>query len=70
MRRSRPSLMTPARCRRLAKLVARHPDATLEELRDSLHLTCSVSTIHVALAAMKLTYKKRRSMPASKSART
>ena len=46
----------------------RKPDMTLEELRDATGLSCSLPAIHYALASMELTYKKRRSAPASKTA--
>lgn len=51
-------------------LLARSPDMTLEELRDATGLSCTLPAIHYALAAMGLTYKKRRSVPASKTAPT
>ncbi|WP_035616479.1 hypothetical protein [Haloferula sp. BvORR071] len=44
------------------------PDMTLEELRDAVGLSCTLPAIHYALAAMELTYKKRRSAPASRTA--
>lgn len=45
----------------------RKPDMTLEELRDATGLACTLPAIHYALASMELTYKKRRSAPASKT---
>ena len=54
----------------LRALLGRKPDLTLRELRQSLALTCSLPAIHYALAAMELTYKKRRSVPVSKIVRT
>ncbi|HHK41584.1 MAG TPA: transposase [Planctomycetaceae bacterium] len=53
---------------RLAELVAEHPDATASELRELLGVECSESTIYMALKALKLTYKKRRSMRPSRIA--
>jgi len=50
--------------------LGRKPDLTLAELRDAVGLACTLPAIHYALAAMGLTYKKRRSAPASKTART
>ena len=48
--------------------LGRKPDMTLEELRDATGLSCTLPAIHYALASMELTYKKRRSAPASKTA--
>lgn len=55
---------------RLAELVRQHPDATLCELRRRLRVNCSVVTIHRALVKLGLSYKKSRSVPASRSVRT
>ena len=44
---------------RLAALVRERPDATLAELRGRLGATCSLSAIHQALAALRVTFKKR-----------
>lgn len=56
--------------RRLAGLVREDPGATLAELRARLSLPVSVSTIHRALADMRLTLKKSPSAPASRAGRT
>lgn len=55
---------------RLAELVAARPDATLAELRELLGVQCALSAICVALQKLKLTYKKSRCTPASRSGRT
>lgn len=55
---------------RLAGLVEKTPDATLAELREQLSLPVSISTIHRALADMKLTLKKSPFTPASRTGRT
>lgn len=55
---------------RLRQLLADRPDMTLEELRVALGLDCTIQAIHYVLAEMGLTYKKRRSEPVSKIART
>lgn len=55
---------------RLRALVATQPDATLAELRTRLGVACSLAAICKALKALGLTYKKRRSTPLSKTART
>ena len=46
------------------------PDLTLAELRELVGLACTLPALHYVLADMGLTYKKRRSAPASKTART
>lgn len=56
--------------RRLAELVERTPDATLAELKDALGLPVSISTIDRALRALRLTLKKSRFVPPSRTART
>jgi transposase len=55
---------------RLAELVARQPDATLEELRERLGVRCSLSAVSAALRALGLSFKKRRSTPPSRTAPT
>jgi transposase len=55
---------------RLAELVHQHPDATLCDLRRRLRVNCSVVTIHRALVKLGLSYKKSRSVPASRIVRT
>jgi transposase len=55
---------------RLAELVRQHPDATLCDLRRRLRVNCSVVTIHRALVKLGLSYKKSRSVPASRTVRT
>jgi transposase len=55
---------------RLKELVSQKADATLAELRESLKVDCSLWTICRALRQLKLTYKKSRSTPPSKIART
>jgi transposase len=53
---------------RLAELVAKDADATLAELRERLGVSCALSALWKALAALKLTFKKnaagRRARPA------
>lgn len=56
--------------RRLSGLVEKTPDATLAELKEQLALPVSISTIQRALADMKLTLKKSRFTPASRTGRT
>lgn len=52
---------------RLANLVAQQPDATLEELRERLGLTCSLSAICMALQDLKLTFKKSLCTPPNRT---
>jgi transposase len=59
-----------ARRRELAKLVQKTPDATLEELKKQLAMPVSISTIWRTLNDMKLTLKKSRCMPVSKTGLT
>lgn len=51
--------------RRLKRLVDKHPDMTLEELRDALGVECTPQAIHYVLMRMNLPLKKRRSGPPS-----
>jgi len=50
-------------------ILKKQPDMTLKELREAVALDCTLPAIHYVLENMGLTYKKRLSMPASKSAR-
>jgi transposase len=56
-----------SRCR---ALLAKKPDLTLKELRAALGLECTIQAIHYVLADMGLTYKKRLSARANRTART
>jgi transposase len=53
----------------LQELVNKKPDATLAELRESLKVDCALWTICKALRRLKLTYKKSRFTPPSRTAR-
>lgn len=55
---------------RLRELVEQQPDATLKELAARLEVRCSESAVCMALQRLKLTFKKRRSAPSSRSGRT
>lgn len=48
----------------------RKPDMTLAELREALGLQCTLPAIHYVLVDMGLTYKKRRSAPPNRTAKT
>jgi transposase len=54
----------------LQQLVAADPDATLVELRDRLGVDCTPTAIWMALAALKITFKKKRSGPPNKTGPT
>ena len=56
--------------RRIKELLGRRPDMTLGELREALSLSCTLPAIHYVLVDLNLTYKKRRSAPASRRVRT
>lgn len=51
-------------------LLAKKPDLTLKELRAATGLACTLPAIHHVLAGLELTYKKRRSAPASRTVLT
>lgn len=55
---------------RLAVLVRQSPDSTLLELRSALGVECTEAAVCLALKRLGLTFKKRRSMRLSRSART
>jgi len=56
--------------RQMRLLLARKPDLTLKELRQSVGLKCTLPAIHYVLEGMGLTYKKRHSGPVSRTGRT
>jgi transposase len=51
---------------RLRQLVAEQPDATTHELHQRLSCDCCESAVGMALDRLGLTFKKRRSLQASK----
>ena len=51
-------------------LLAKKNDLTLQELREAAGLQCSLQAINVVLAKMGLTYKKRHSVPVSRTVPT
>lgn len=55
---------------RLAELVRARPDATLAELREELGVVCALSALWAALDKLGFSFKKRRSMPPSRTAPT
>lgn len=66
----RKPLIVAGHQRQMRSLLGQKPDLTLKELRDAMALECSLQAIHVVLAKMGLTYKKRRSGPPNKTVRT
>jgi len=62
--------ITPVHRQRLQELLDERSDLTLEQLREALGLDCTVQAIHYALKDMGISYKKRRSEPANKTAKT
>jgi transposase len=44
---------------RLRRLIREHPDMTLEELRDTIGVDCTLQAIHYALKRMDMSLKKR-----------
>src|SRR2546428_3024049 len=69
-RSGRKPMIVEVHRRQMRTLLSKKPDMTLKELRAATALECSLPAIHYALVAMGLTYKKRHSVLASKSART
>ncbi len=65
----KPKLLGSHR-RQLRTLLTKKPDSTLRELREALGLDCTLPAIHYVLVELGLTYKKRRSARANKTART
>lgn len=54
----------------MCALLGKKNDLTLKELRAATGLGCSLQAINVVLGKMGLTYKKRHSVPASKTVQT
>jgi transposase len=60
----------PVHQEQMQRLLARKPDLTLKELRAATGLACTLPAIHHVLVRLGLTYKKRRSEPASRTGPT
>src|SRR5471030_978866 len=69
-RAGRKPRILPAHREQLRRQLAAKPDLTLAELRAATGLACTLPAIHYVLAAMGLTFKKRRSGPPSRTGRT
>ena len=65
----KPKLDEAAR-QRLRELVTARPDATLQEIREQLQPRVSIGCLWETLDRMGLRFKKSRSLPASRTART
>ena len=66
----RKATITIGHQRQMRQWLNRKPDMTLAELRHALELDCTLPAIHYVLLKMGLSYKKRRSEPANKTAKT
>jgi transposase len=66
----RKKLIVAAHRMTIRQQLKRKPDMTLAELREALGLTCTLPAIHYVLVDMGLTYKKRHSVPQSRTGRT
>lgn len=51
-------------------IMTAQPDITLRELRDELGVDVSLQTLSLALRTLKYTFKKKSSMPPSRTAPT
>jgi transposase len=65
----KPKIQAAERLQLRQQLTAK-PDLTLAELRERTGLKCTLPAIHYVLAAMGLTFKKRRSARPSRTGRT
>jgi transposase len=68
--RGRKAVFQGKSLKRLKALVDEQPDRTLEELRDLSGQSCSIMAVARALDRLGGRYKKRRSTPVSRIART
>jgi len=69
-RSGRKPTILPGHEQQMRALLAGKPDLTLQELRQAVALNCTLPAIHYALERMGLTYKKRHSVPVSRTGRT
>jgi len=69
-RSGRKPTILPGHEQQMRALLARKPDLTLQELRQAVALNCTLPAIHYALERIGLTYKKRHSVPVSRTGRT
>src|SRR5262245_39960143 len=69
-RSGRKAVILVAHQQQMRALLGKKPDLTLKELRAATALNCTLPAIHYALEKMGLTYKKRHSVPVSKTGDT
>ena len=69
-RAGRKPKILPRHRQQFETLLQQQPDLTLAELRTATGLDCTLPAICYALADMGLTYKKRRSVPVSRTGLT
>lgn len=69
-RSGRKPMLLESHRQRLQQLIHQKPDITLTEMRSALELACTLPAIHYVLVKMGLTYKKRLSMRANRTALT
>jgi transposase len=69
-RSGRKPTILPGHEQQMRALLAGKPDLTLQELRQAVALNCTLPAIHYALERIGLTYKKRHSVPVSRTGRT
>ncbi len=69
-RAGRKPKILPRHRRHFQVLLKKQPDLTLAELRTATGLACSLPAIFYVLSDLGLTYKKRRSGPANRTAPT
>jgi len=66
-RSGRKPIIMPAHHHQMRTLLCKKPDLTLRELRAATALNCTLPAIHYVLERMGLTYKKRHSVPVSRT---
>ena len=65
----RPSKIGRAQCEELKAAMKAKPDATLAELAASVGVECTAQAVFYTLRRMRMSYKKKRSLPASATGR-
>jgi len=68
-RAGRKPKILPLHRRQFETLLKKQPDMTLAELRTATRLNCSLPAICYVLTDMRLTYKKRHSVPVNRTGR-
>ena len=62
-----PPALNEKEMKALDKLIQKHPDLTLAQMRDALGKDCSLVAIHYATLRLDWRYKKSRYVPVSKT---